>query len=204
MNIIDKLKNLWDQLPTIKLDKKEKKETDNLQDQVQTEIKPDGENQPIPNLGLVKEDYILLNTFTVQFDEPDNCFIKGDNVFVIKKADYDVINSQEDYEIKVTFAVVDVKHYFGKPNEYTNFKTDQDIYNLVSDFNQNPPEWMELIEYSDDSEFPRLTTRYLGLNITRIEFPEYNVQDDSMKYYTVTICYREKQTYCGEYEKPVE
>lgn len=203
MSIIDKLKDLKDQLPKTKLDEKVQKETNNLKDQVQAELRPEDDNTH-PGLGPAKEDYILLNTFEVQFAKGD-CFIRPEQVFAVARPDYDVINSHEDKEIEITFTSVDAKHYFGKPSEYTNFKTDQDIYDLVDQFNQNPPEWFDFIEIGDDSGSPRLTTRFWGLNITKIKFPEFNTMTEGvMKYYTVTMCYNRKQTYHGEYEEIVE
>lgn len=203
MSIIDKLKDLKDQLPKTKLDERVQKETNNLKDQVQAELRPEDDNTH-PGLGPAKEDYILLNTFEVQFAKED-CFIRPEQVFAVARPDYDVINSHEDKEIEITFTSVDAKHYFGKPSEYTNFKTDQDIYDLVDQFNQNPPEWFDFIEIGDDSGSPRLTTRFWGLNITKIKFPEFNTMTEGvMKYYTVTMCYNRKQTYHGEYEDIVE
>ena len=204
MSIIDKIKDLKEQLPKIKLDEKVQKETSNLEDQVKTEIKPEEENNTHSGLGPVKEDYILLNTFMVRFEKED-CFIQGDKVFAVKKADYNLtVSNKEKQELKITFAVVDAKYYIGKPTEYTNFKTDQEIYDLITQFNQEPPKWMELTEYGDETELPRLTTRFWGLKITKVEFPEYNVQDDSMKYYIATLSYDKKQTHHGEYEETVE
>lgn len=203
MSIIDKIKDLKEQLPKIKLDEKVQKET-NLKDQIKTELLETEEDNVHPHIGSVKEDYILLNTFTVQFEKED-CFIQGDKVFAIKKADYNLITGdKEKQELKITFAVVDAKYYIGKPTEYTNFKTDQEIYDLITQFNQEPPKWMELTEYGDETELPRLTTRFWGLKITKVEFPEYNVQDDSMKYYIATLSYDKKQTHHGEYEEIVE
>jgi hypothetical protein len=206
MSIIDKLKGIKDQLPKTALDEKVQKENNNLEDQVKAEIKSEEneESNTHPGLGPAKEDYILLNTFTVQFERKDS-FIQGDKVFAVKKADYDLTAiNKEKQELKITFAVVDAKHYIGRPTEYTNFKTDQEIYDLITQFNQEPPKWMELTEYGDETELPRLTTRFWGLKITKIEFPEYNVQDDSIKYYIATLSYDKKQTHHGEYEEIVE
>ena len=206
MSIIDRLKDLKDQLPKTKLEEKVQKENNNLTELVNNEIKPKEEEEPTvhPGMGPAKEDYICLNTFSVQFQQKETSFIDGSKVFAVGRPDYDIINSREDNEIKITFALVDAKHYFGKPSEYTNFKTDQEVYDLIQQFNQDPPEWMEFVEYGDESELPRLTTRYYGLNISRIQFPEYNVQDNSMKYYTATLSFDRKRTYHGEYEEIVE
>lgn len=206
MSIIDKLKGIKDQLPKTALDEKVQKENNNLKDQIKAEIKPEEneENNTHPGLGPAKEDYICLNTFSVQFQQKNTSFIASKNIFAVAKPDYDIINSREDNEIKITFALIDAKHYFGKPSEYTNFKTDQEVYDLIQQFNQDPPEWMEFVEYGDDSELPRITTRYYGLSITRIQFPEYNVQDNSMKYYTATVCFDRKSVFHGEYEEIVE
>lgn len=204
MSIIDKLKDLKDQLPKAKLNEKVQQENI-IQDNILAEVGPeDGEPTVHPGMGPAKEDYIMLNTFQVQFPK-NGCFIKDNQVFAIKKPDYDVINSHEDSELKITFTMVDAKHFFGKPSEYTNFKSDQEIYDLIEQFNQNPPEWLDLIEYGDNSELLRLTTRYYGLSITRVEFPEYSTLTTGlMKYYTVTMCYERKKIYHGEYEEIVE
>ena len=206
MSIIDKQKGIKDQLPKTKLDEKVQKENNNLTELVNAEIKPDHEEEPTvhPGSGPAKEDYICLNTFAVQFQQKETSFINSRNIFAIARPDYDVINSREDNEIKITFALIDEKHNIGKPSEYTNFKTDQEVYDLIQQFNQDPPEWIEFIEYGDESGLPRITTRYYGLNITRIEFPEYNVQNDSMKYYTATLCYERKRLCHGEFEEIVE
>lgn len=205
MSIIDRLKNIKDQLPKNKLEEKVQKEN-TIKDNIIAEVKTDSEEEPTvhPELGPAKEDYIMLNTFQIQFPKGD-WFIKEGQIFAVKKADRDIINSYEDNELKISFTMVDAKHYFGKPSEYTNFKSDQDIYDLIEQFNQNPPEWMDFVEYGDDSELCRLTTRYWGLSITRVEFPEFNtLTTELMKYYTVTLCYEKKKTYYGQYEEIVE
>ena len=200
MSIIDKLKGIKDQLPKTALDEKVQKENNNLKDQIKAEIKPEEneENNTHPGLGPAKEDYILLNTFSARFEKAD-CFIKPDQIFIVTKPSYDVSNSKVEHEFKISFTMVDVKHYFGKPSEYTNFKLDQEIIDLVDDFNQNSPEWFELAEHGDDSDIIRVSTRYYEPRITKIEFPEFNTMIEGvMKYYTATISYDRMVSINGE------
>jgi hypothetical protein len=200
MSIIDKLKGIKEQLPKTALDEKVQKENNNLKDQIKAEIKPEEneENNTHPGLGPAKEDYILLNTFSARFEKAD-CFIKPDQIFIVTKPSYDVSNSKVEHEFKISFTMVDVKHYFGKPSEYTNFKLDQEIIDLVDDFNQNSPEWFELAERGDDSDIIRISTRYYEPRITKIEFPEFNTMVEGvMKYYTATISYDRMVSINGE------
>lgn len=200
MSIIDKLKGIKEQLPKTALDEKVQKENNNLKDQIKAEIKPEEneENNTHPGLGPAKEDYILLNTFSARFEKAD-CFIKPDQIFIVTKPSYDVSNSKVEHEFKISFTMVDVKHYFGKPSEYTNFKLDQEIIDLVDDFNQNSPEWFELAERGDDSDIIRVSTRYYEPRITKIEFPEFNTMVEGvMKYYTATISYDRMVSINGE------
>jgi hypothetical protein len=189
MSIIDRLKNIKDQLPKVALDEKVQKETD-IKDQIKTEIKPE------ENINLGKgqvEDYILLNTFSAEFEKED-CPIKADQIFTIKKPEYDILNSNENQEIKISFTMVDCKHYLGKPTVYSNFKSDDEVVALIKEFNMNTPEWFQITEYGDDSNLPRLTTRYLGLKITKISFSEFSTlaEEGMMKYYTATMTYDRK------------
>lgn len=203
MSIIDKLKGIKDQLPKTVLNEKVQKENNNLKDQIKAEIKPEEneENNTHPGLGPAKEDYILLNTFSARFEKAD-CFIKPDQIFIVTKPSYDISNSKVEHEFKISFTMVDAKHYFGKPSEYTNFKLDQEIMDLVNDFNQNSPEWFEFSERGDDSDIIRVSTRYYGPRITKIEFPEFNTMVEGvMKYYTATIFYDRKISINGEFEK---
>lgn len=200
MSIIDKLKGIKDQLPKTALDEKVQKENNNLKDQIKAEIKPEEneENNTHPGLGPAKEDYILLNTFSARFEKAD-CFIKPDQIFIVTKPSYDISNSKVEHEFKISFTMVDAKHYFGKPSEYTNFKLDQEIIDLVDDFNQNSPEWFELAEHGDDSDIIRVSTRYYEPRITKIEFPEFNTMIEGvMKYYTATISYDRMVSINGE------
>lgn len=200
MSIIDKLKGIKDQLPKTALDEKVQKENNNLKDQIKAEIKPEEneENNTHPGLGPAKEDYILLNTFSARFEKAD-CFIKPDQIFIVTKPNYDISNSKVEHEFKISFTMVDAKHYFGKPSEYTNFKLDQEIIDLVDDFNQNSPEWFELAEHGDDSDIIRVSTRYYEPRITKIEFPEFNTMIEGvMKYYTATISYDRMVSINGE------
>ena len=152
----------------------------------------------------IKEDYILLDTFSVRF-EKENHLINPDQIFKITKPEFDIINSQEQNEIKVTFTVINSKHFFGRPTELTNFRTDQEIIDLAEDFNQNTPEWIEFTEYGDNSDLPRITTRYWGLKITKINFSDLNTQVEGMiKYYTATITYDRKSTTKGEFNDPID
>lgn len=200
MSIIDKLKGIKDQLPKTVLNEKVQKENNNLKDQIKAEIKPEEneENNTHPGLGPAKEDYILLNTFSAHFEKAD-CFIKPDQIFIVTKPSYDISNSKVEHEFKISFTMVDAKHYFGKPSEYTNFKLDQEIIDLVNDFNQNSPEWFEFAEYGDDSDIIRVSTRYYKPKITKIEFPEFNTMVEGiMKYYTATISYDRMVSINGE------
>lgn len=200
MSIIDKLKGIKDQLPKTVLNEKVQKENNNLKDQIKAEIKPEEneENNTHPGLGPAKEDYILLNTFSARFEKAD-CFIKPDQIFIVTKPSYDISNSKVEHEFKISFTMVDAKHYFGKPSEYTNFKLDQEIIDLVNDFNQNSPEWFEFAEYGDDSDIIRVSTRYYEPKITKIEFPEFNTMVEGiMKYYTATISYDRMVSIDGE------
>jgi hypothetical protein len=200
MSIIDKLKGIKDQLPKTVLNEKVQKENNNLKDQIKAEIKPEEneENNTHPGLGPAKEDYILLNTFSARFEKAD-CFIKPDQIFIVTKPSYDISNSKVEHEFKISFTMVDAKHYFGKPSEYTNFKLDQEIIDLVNDFNQNSPEWFEFSEHGDDSDIIRVSTRYYEPKITKIEFPEFNTMIEGvMKYYTATISYDRMVSINGE------
>ncbi len=143
----------------------------------------------------IKEEYIHLNTFDVKFQK--ECLIERGAVLAVKKADYDVINLNENHEIKISFAVIDKKYYTDKPGQFTNFTSDDNVCSSVREFNEFPPEWMEFIEHSDKTGSPILTTKYWGLRITKIEFPEYHCKNNLVKYYTVTICYDWKETYQG-------
>ena len=181
---------------------------DELKEQLNSRDKIDGIelhdlNDHVKPQGF-KEDYILLDTFSVRF-EKENHLINPDQIFKIIKPEFDIINSQEQNEIKVTFTVVNSKHFFGKPTELTNFKTDQEIIDLAEDFNQNTPEWIEFTEYGDNSDLPRITTRYWGLKITKINFSDFNTQVEGMiKYYTATITYDRKSTTKGEFNDPID
>ena len=200
MSIIDKLKNLKEQLPNITL-KEEVPKKSTLKDQIiSTELKFKDENTH-PCVGPAKEDYILLNTFSARFEKAD-CFIRPDQIFIVTKPSYDINNSETEHEFKISFTMVDAQHYFGKPSEYTNFKLDQEVIDLVNNFNQNSPEWFELNEYGDDSEIIRISTRFYEPRITKIEFPEFNTMVDGvMKYYTATIFYDRKISINGEFEQ---
>lgn len=204
MSIIDKLKGLRDRLPNLTLKESVQKET-TLKDQIiEAELKVNtGENTP-PCIGPAKEDYILLNTFTARFKD-EGCFIKPDQIFIVTKPSYSINDSKVEHEFKISFTMVDVKYFIGKPNEYTNFKLDQEIMNLVKEFNTNAPEWFELIEYGDNSETPRISTRYWGPRITKIEFPEFStITEGMMKYYTATIFYDRAISINGKFEKEKE
>ena len=48
-------------------------------------------------------------------------------VLAVKKADYDVINLNENHEIKISFAVIDKKYYTDKPGQFTNFTSDDNV-----------------------------------------------------------------------------
>lgn len=201
MSIIDKLKDLKEQLPKTTLGEKVQMEDNNPMKHIKTEVRPEIEEEEgdenegtHPYIGPAKENYILLSTFKARFKAPD-CFIRPDQIFLITKPSYDVINSKLENKFKISFTMVDAKHYFGKPSEYTNFKLDYDLADLVKNFNQNPPEWFEISEYDDDAEIPRIFTRYWGLKIIKLEFSECNTMSSGMmKYYTITLSFEKEKT----------
>lgn len=188
MSIIDKLKDLKEQLPKITTEKVQKENSDFLKDKIDTNLEITEETPHHPCIGPAKEDYICLNTFSACFEKAE-CFIRPDQIFTVTKPDYDISsNSKTELKFKISFTMIDAKHYFGKPSEYTNFKSDQEIIDLIKEFNQDPPEWFELTEYGDNSNSVRITTRFWEPRITRIEFPEFNTMTEGIiKYYTATI-----------------
>ena len=134
MSIIDKLKSLRDRLPNLTLKESVQKETTLKDPIIEAELKVNtGENIP-PCIGPAKEDYILLNTFTARFKD-EGCFIKPDQIFIVTKPSYSINDSKVEHEFKISFTMIDAKYFIGKPTEYTNFKLDQEIMNLVKEFN---------------------------------------------------------------------
>lgn len=156
--------------------------TDKIKD-LTIEKEENGESGGHPCIGPAVENYIRLNHFDVRFD--GESFIQ--RVRSITKPTYNVRKGKYvSHKVLVGFEVVHAVHYFGRPSRYDNFYTDEQIIDMINEFNDAKHAYMEVIERDDNGE-EKYKTIYTAPRIYRVDFPTYDINDDTVKYYIAEI-----------------
>jgi len=145
-------------------------------------VKIDNETDTTPPcIHPAVHNYINLNQFDVRFDKP--CFIQPENVLSVTKPLYNIRKGKiVSNKIMVAFEVIHAVHFFGKPSRYDNFFTDDEIINMVEEFNEAKHSYMEVYEYDQNGE-AKIKTTYTAPRIYRLDFPTFDKRENGKKYY---------------------
>ena len=184
-NIFNKIDK--SQLTKIETNLAVKKDNLDLKEKIDANILvEEGDNYTPPCIGPARYNTIDLDSFQVTFDTP--CFIEQSRVISITKPIYNI--RKEKYvsnKVMLAFSVYHAVHFFGKPNRYDNFFTDEEIVTLINQFNEEKHKYMKVVELDANGE-GKIKTIYTAPRIYRIEFPPFDVtKTDTPKYFIAEV-----------------
>lgn len=182
-NIFNKIDKT--QLTKIDRDKIVNLEVKDLDSQVSGKIE-DGEPYTPPCIHPAIHNYIKLNQFEVRFDEPSNIM---NNVLSVTKPLYNIRKGKYvSHKVLVAFEVIHAQHYFGKPSRYDNFYTDEDVINMINEFNEAKHSYMEVYEF-DQNGVEKIKTTYTAPRVYRLDFSTFDMKDTDNKFYIAEVHY---------------
>ena len=182
-NILNKIDKT--QLTKIDRDKIVNLEVKDLDSQVLGKVE-DGEPYTPPCIHPAIHNYIKLNQFEVSFDEHSDIM---NRVLSVTKPVYNVRKGKYvSHKILVAFEVVHEQHFFGKPSRYDNFYSDDEIIEMVNNFNEQKHAYMEVYEF-DQNGVAKFKTTYTAPRIYRLDFAAFDMKKTDNKFYIAEVHY---------------
>ena len=129
---------------------------------------------------------ITMDKFKVEFNAPS--FIRSDDIVGVTKPAYNIRKHRySSRKVLLAFRMIKETVYFGKPTRYTNFISDEELFEKIEEFNEKKYSYMDVIEL-DSGGNEKIRTRYTAPRIIKVDFsPCDKTYEGLPKYYTAEV-----------------